>query len=84
MSDSVDLVRALYDDLYAAGDTVVMQGRYTATAQPTGKDLSVQVVHVWDIENDKVIRWQQYTDTWAFAEATGIRPLETTAAGSQS
>jgi ketosteroid isomerase-like protein len=38
------------------------------------------VVHVWEIEGGKVVRWQQYTDTWAFAEATNIRPLESPAA----
>jgi ketosteroid isomerase-like protein len=76
-----DTFRIEVERLHACGDTVVMQGRYTATVQPTGRNLSVQAVHVWDIEGDKVVRWQQYTDTWAFAEATNIRPLESSAAG---
>jgi ketosteroid isomerase-like protein len=76
-----DSFRIEVQRLHACGATVVMQGRYTATVQPTGKNLSVQVVHVWDIEDGKVVRWQQYTDTWAFAEATGIRPLESSATG---
>jgi ketosteroid isomerase-like protein len=76
-----DTFRIEVERLHGCGETVIMQGRYTATAQSTGRNLSVQVVHVWDIEGDKVVRWQQYTDTWAYAEATNIRPLEPTVAG---
>lgn len=75
-----DTFRIEVQRLHDCGDSVIMQGRYTAVVQPTGRDLSVQVVHVWDIGDGKVVRWQQYTDTWAFAEATGIRPLEGTSA----
>lgn len=78
-----DTFRIEIERLHACGDTVIMQGRYTATVRSTGRDLSAQVVHVWDIEGDKVVRWQQYTDTWAFAEATNIRPLESSAAGAE-
>jgi ketosteroid isomerase-like protein len=76
-----DTFRIKVERLHACGDTVVMQGRYTATAQATGRNLSVQVVHVWDVEGDKVVRWQQYIDTWALAEATNIRPLESATPG---
>jgi ketosteroid isomerase-like protein len=76
-----DTFRIEVERLHACGDTVIMQGRYTATVQSTGKDLNVQVVHVWDIEGGKAVRWQQYTDTWAFAEATNIRPVEPSATG---
>lgn len=72
-----DTFRVSVGRLHDAGDTVVMEGRYSATVQSTGADLSVQVVHVWDVKDGKAVRWQQYTDTWAFAETTGIRPLET-------
>ncbi|MFI7065202.1 nuclear transport factor 2 family protein [Kribbella sp. NPDC050124] len=71
-----DTFRIKVERLHECGDTVVMQGRYTATARATDTDLSVPVVHVWDIAGGKVVRWQQYTDTWMFAEATNIRPLE--------
>jgi uncharacterized protein len=76
-----DTFRIHVERLHGCGETVIMQGRYTATVQPTGRNLSVQVVHVWDIAGGKVARWQQYTDTWAFADATSIRPLESSAAG---
>ncbi|MFN8187834.1 MAG: nuclear transport factor 2 family protein [Gaiellales bacterium] len=59
------------------GETVLMEGRYHATAKSTGRTLDAQVAHVWDFENGKVVRWQQYSDTWQFAEVTGVAPLST-------
>jgi ketosteroid isomerase-like protein len=76
-----DTFRVEVERLHDCGDTVIMQGRYTATVRSTGRNLNVQVVHVWDVAGGKAVRWQQYTDTWAFAEATNIRPLETATPG---
>lgn len=57
------------------GSTVLVEARYHGVVQATGKELDVQVAHVWDLGDDgKVTRFQQYTDTWAFAEATGETP----------
>lgn len=63
------------DRLLTCGDTVIMQGRYRGTAQATGNELAPQVAHIWDLVGDKIVRFQQYTDTWLFAQATGITPL---------
>lgn len=63
------------DRLLGCGDTVIMQGRYRGTARATGNKLSPQVAHIWDLVGDKIVRFQQYTDTWMFAQATGITPL---------
>ena len=60
--------------IVGCGDTVLVEGRYRAVARATGRRLDAQVAHVWQFKDDKVIRWQQYTDTWQFAEVTGIRP----------
>ena len=60
--------------MVASGDTVLVEARYLATAKATGKPLSAQVAHVWDFRNGKVVRFQQYTDTWQFAQVTGITP----------
>ena len=51
-----------------AGDTVVTLGRYTGSYKATGKSINAQFVHVWSLENGKVVRFQQYTDTLQFAE----------------
>ena len=64
------------DRLVTDGDTVVVQGRYHATrARATGRPLDAQVVHVWDLRDGKVVRFQQYVDTRQLAAALG----ETTA-----
>ena len=46
-----------------AGDTVVVEGRYTGLYKPTGKRLDAQLCHVWDVKNGKIVRFQQYVDT---------------------
>jgi uncharacterized protein len=53
---------------------VLVEARYRATAKATGKPLDAQVAHVWDFRDGKVVRFQQYTDTWQFSEVTGIKP----------
>ena len=56
------------------GETLVVEGRYRATAKSTGRPLDAQVAHVWEFRDGKAIRWQQYTDTWQFADVTqGMR-----------
>lgn len=56
------------------GDTVLGEGRYRGTVKATGKRLDVQVAHVWDVRDGKVVRFQQYVDTWQVAQATGVTP----------
>lgn len=49
--------------LYDAGDTVVVEARYTGTYKPTGKSLDAQACHVWRLRGGKVASFQQYADT---------------------
>jgi ketosteroid isomerase-like protein len=60
--------------IVGCGDTVLVEARYRATVKATGKPLDAQVAHIWDFREGKVIHWQQYTDTWQFAEVTGVTP----------
>jgi ketosteroid isomerase-like protein len=60
----------------AAGDTVLVEARYKGTAKATGTPIDAQVAHVWDLRDGKIVRFQQYTDTWQFAQATGVTPVE--------
>jgi ketosteroid isomerase-like protein len=62
--------------LVAAGDTVLVEARYRAIARATGKPLDAQVAHVFDVRDGKIVRVQEYTDTWQFAQVTGIAPHE--------
>jgi uncharacterized protein len=56
------------------GDTVLAECRYHATFKANGKTLDAQVAHVWDLRDGKVVRWQQYADTWHVADVTGFVP----------
>jgi uncharacterized protein len=60
--------------IVGCGDTVLVEARYRATVKATGKPLDVQVAHIWDFRGGKAVRWQQYTDTWQFAQSTGVTP----------
>jgi ketosteroid isomerase-like protein len=60
--------------IVGCGDTVLVEARYRATVIATGKPLDAEVAHIWDFRDGKVVRWQQYTDTWQFAEVTGLTP----------
>jgi ketosteroid isomerase-like protein len=60
--------------IVGCGDTVLVEARYKGTAKATGMELDAQVAHIWDFENGKVVHWQQYTDTWQFAEVTAVKP----------
>jgi uncharacterized protein len=61
--------------MVGCGDTVLVEARYHATSMTgTGKPLDAQAAHVWDFEDGKVVRWQQYLDTWLMARQSGTEP----------
>ncbi|HZS09948.1 MAG TPA: nuclear transport factor 2 family protein [Blastocatellia bacterium] len=57
------------DELIDAGDKIVMLGVYQGVRKATGKQIQAQVAHIWTPAAGKVIRFQQYTDTWQLAES---------------
>lgn len=60
-------------DFHDAGDTVVVEGRYTGTYKLTGKVLDAQLCHVWKIRNGKVTSFQQFVDTAQLQNVMGPR-----------
>ncbi len=48
---------------HGAGDSVIVEARYSGTYKATGKSMDAQVCHVWDVKDGKVTRFQQYADT---------------------
>lgn len=48
---------------YDAGDSVIVEVRYSGTYKASGKSMDAQVCHVWDVKDGKVTRFQQYVDT---------------------
>ena len=57
--------------LVDGGTTIVGIGTYSGTYRKTGKTMSARVVHVWDMDDGKVVRFEQFTDTKLVAKATG-------------
>jgi len=62
---------AVPDEMLDAGDSVVVLGRYLARHGTTGAELDAQFAHVLWLEDGRVTRFQQYTDTAAILQATG-------------
>ena len=56
--------------ILGCGETVLVEGRYSGTWNANGTSFDLQMAHVWDFENGKVVGWQQYTDTLGWARAT--------------
>lgn len=54
----VDFERSVADD-----GTVVGLATYRGTYDETGESFEAPVAHVWDFEDGKVVRFQQYVDT---------------------
>jgi len=54
-----------------AGDTVVVEGRYTGKYLATGTAVDSQYCHVFKFKDGKVTSFQQYTDTAQFQKAMG-------------
>lgn len=57
------------DRLIDGGDTIVAIGRYEGTHETTGTAVTAPMVHVFDIEDKKIQRFQQFTDTAVFQAA---------------
>ncbi len=55
--------RARVTEWHDAGDTVIAIGVYEGTYKATGKQLSAAFAHVYDIKDNRVVRFRQFTDT---------------------
>ena len=51
------------------GDKIIVTGRYNAKNKITAKVIKAQFTHIWTLNNDKAIRFQQYADTKQVADA---------------
>jgi ketosteroid isomerase-like protein len=58
---------------HGAGDSVIVEARYSGTYKATDKSIDAQVCHVWDVKDGKVTRFQQYVDTAKIQDAMGTR-----------
>lgn len=69
IGDEWDGYNFALERLVDGGDTIVGIGNYTGTYKKTGKKMNARVVHVWSMDDGKVVRFEQFTDTKLVAEA---------------
>lgn len=62
--------KCVITELIDGGDTVIGLGTYSGTYQATGKRFECRVAHVWRVSGDKVVAFEQFTDTLLVARAT--------------
>jgi uncharacterized protein len=55
--------------LVDGGNSIVGIGTYSAIYRATGKSMTARAVHVWDLADGKVVRFEQFTDTLLVAQA---------------
>jgi uncharacterized protein len=68
ISQDVEGFAVTPEEYMASGDTVAVVVSYTGTGKATGKPLDLPVVHVWDIQDGKAVRFRQFADTVKFAD----------------
>jgi len=57
------------EEFLDAGEKIVALGNYSGIYETTGKSMNVPFAHVWTLENGKVKKFVQYTDTLKVSEA---------------
>jgi uncharacterized protein len=57
------------ESLINGGSTIVGIGTYSGSYRKTGKAMRARVVHVWDMDDGKVVRFEQFTDTKLVVDA---------------
>jgi len=58
------------EEVLDAGDTIVGRGYYAGKHRQTGREVRAQFAHVFKLQDGKVVKFQQYTDTAQFQQAT--------------
>ena len=57
------------ESLFAAGDHVVQTGRTRGTVRANGAPFDIPEVHVWELRDGRIVRFQLYIDTPAMLAA---------------
>lgn len=57
------------EELIDGGDRVVGLGLYHGTHGKTGKTMEARVAHVWRLQDQKIVQFEQFTDTLLVAQA---------------
>lgn len=51
------------EDYVASGDKVVAYGTYSGTHKASQKSFTARVAHLWQLKDDKIIRFEQFVDS---------------------
>ena len=64
---AIDTFTAVPDRFVDGGDDVIVLGRYGGTMKHSGAKLDAPFCHVFSFEGDRIVSFQQYTDSaqWA-------------------
>ena len=57
------------EKLIDGGDHIVATGYYSGTFKRSGKSMRVRVTHIWQLAQQKIIAFEQFTDTLLVAQA---------------
>jgi uncharacterized protein len=69
IADELDGFRIDVQRVLGCGDVAVTQPRYHGVVKKTGRSFNVPAAFVWEVRDGRVIRNQEYMDTWAFTNA---------------
>lgn len=58
------------DELIESGSRVVALGSYSGVHHRTGKSMQALFAHVYEVNDGRIERFDQITDTWPMVEAT--------------
>lgn len=50
-------------------DVIIAEGMYSGVYKDTGKSFEAEFVHVWQLENGKIVKFKQYVDSHLVREA---------------
>jgi uncharacterized protein len=55
--------RAVPEDFYDAGDTIIVTGRCFGTYKKSGGEMDAMFAHIWTFKDGKIVRYIQNVDT---------------------
>ncbi|WP_416442851.1 nuclear transport factor 2 family protein [Leucobacter sp. HNU] len=64
------------DELVGETGTVIAVGRYVGTHRRTGRPLDARAAHIWRLDGDRIVGFEQITDTRLVALAAGVGDAE--------
>ncbi len=53
-------------------DVIIAEGVYSGVYKETGKSFEAEFVHVWQLENGKIVKFKQYVDSYIVREAMKV------------